>query len=162
MVLRASGEGGGGRGRGEEREHPNSFSLNGAAAESVASRIEQMLQMVLYTVALLYGRSIESFIEDRTTTTISIQNKNGPAAAEDGRNPVSNHQIQLEYGDEQADAGRDCRNRLARPNSQARTETGKICIFPVQLTTSRIGNLTRLILTLATCDDHTYILWQYS
>ena len=33
-------------------------------------------------------------------------------------------------------------------------------IFPVQLNTSRIGNLTRLILTLAICDDHTipYIL----
>ena len=30
-------------------------------------------------------------------------------------------------------------------------------IFPVQLTTSRIGNLTRLILTLAICDDHIYI-----
>ena len=29
------------------------------------------------------------------------------AAAELGRNPVSKHQIQLEYGDEQADAGRD-------------------------------------------------------
>ena len=43
------------------------------------------------------------------------------AAAELGRNPVSKHQIQLECGDEQADAGRDCRTRLARPNSQART-----------------------------------------
>ena len=32
-----------------------------------------------------------------------------------------------------------------------------IFIFPVQLTTNRIGNLTRLILTLAICDDHTYI-----
>ena len=42
------------------------------------------------------------------------------AAAELKRNPVSKHQIQLEYGDEQADAGRDCRTRLARPNSQAR------------------------------------------
>ena len=30
-------------------------------------------------------------------------------------------------------------------------------IFPVQLTTSRIGNLTRLILTLAICDDHAFI-----
>ena len=31
-------------------------------------------------------------------------------------------------------------------------------IFPVQLTTSRIGNLTRLIHTLlGICDDHTYI-----
>ena len=29
------------------------------------------------------------------------------AAAEPGRNPVSKHQIQSEYGDEQADAGRD-------------------------------------------------------
>ena len=29
------------------------------------------------------------------------------AAAELGGNPVSKHQIQLEYGDEQADAGRD-------------------------------------------------------
>ena len=27
-------------------------------------------------------------------------------------------------------------------------------IFPVQLTMSRIGNLTRSILTLAVCDDH--------
>ena len=47
------------------------------------------------------------------------------AAAELGRNPVSKHQIQPQYGDEQADAGRDCRTRLARPNSQARTRTGK-------------------------------------
>ena len=48
-------------------------------------------------------------------------------AAELGRNPVSNkHQIQSEYGDEQADAGRDCRTRLARPNSQARTRAGNI------------------------------------
>ena len=29
------------------------------------------------------------------------------AAAELGRNPVSKHQIQPEYGDEQADVGRD-------------------------------------------------------
>ena len=47
------------------------------------------------------------------------------AAAEHGRNPVSKHQIQPEYRDEQADAGRDCRTRLARPNSQARTGTEK-------------------------------------
>ena len=33
----------------------------------------------------------------------------------------------------------------------------EILIFPVQLTTSRIGNLTRLILTLAVCEEHTYI-----
>ena len=47
------------------------------------------------------------------------------ATAELGRNPVSKHQIQPEYGDEQADAGRNCRTRIARPNSQARTGTGK-------------------------------------
>ena len=40
---------------------------------------------------------------------------------------------------ELANAGRDSRTCLARPNSQARTGSGKSCI---QLTTSRIGNLT--------------------
>ena len=34
-------------------------------------------------------------------------NKYMDAAAELRRNPVSKHQIQPEYGDEQADAGRD-------------------------------------------------------
>ena len=42
------------------------------------------------------------------------------AAAKLWRNPVSKHQIQPEYGDEQADAGQDCRTRLARLNCQAR------------------------------------------
>ena len=46
------------------------------------------------------------------------------AAAKLGRTPVK-HQVQLEYGDGQADAGRDCQTRLARPNSQAQTGTGK-------------------------------------
>ena len=65
------------------------------------------------------------------------------AAAELGRNSVSKHQIQPEYGDEQADAGRDWRTRLARLNSLARTRTGEylVFVFPVQLTTSKIGNL---------------------
>ena len=52
-------------------------------------------------------------------------NKQMDAAAELGRNPVSKHQIQPDNGDEQADAGRDCQTRFARPNSQARTGTGK-------------------------------------
>ena len=52
-------------------------------------------------------------------------------------------QIQPEYGDEQADAGRDCRTLVARPNSQARTNADRaIFIFPVQVTTCRNGNLT--------------------
>ena len=38
------------------------------------------------------------------------------AAAELGRNLVRNQQIRPEDGDEQADAGRDCRTRLARLN----------------------------------------------
>ena len=42
-----------------------------------------------------------------------------------GRDPVSKHQVQPEYEDEQADAGRDCRTRLASLYSQARTRTGK-------------------------------------
>ena len=48
------------------------------------------------------------------------------AAAELGRNAVRKHQIQPEYRDEEAGAGQDCRTRLARLNSQARTRTGKI------------------------------------
>ena len=60
------------------------------------------------------------------------------AAAELGRNPVSKHQIQPEYGDEQADAGRNCRTRLVRANSQARNADKEIFIFPVQPTTYRI------------------------
>ena len=72
------------------------------------------------------------------------------AAAELGRNPVSKDQILPEYRDEQGDAGRDCRTRLARPNSQALTRTGEYSFY-VQLTTSRIGNLTRSIHTLAIC-----------
>ena len=70
-------------------------------------------------------------------------NKEMDAAAELGRNPpVSKHQIRPEYGDEHADAGRDCRTSLARQNSQAQTGTtrGKL-IFPVQLT-SRAGLAT--------------------
>ena len=47
--------------------------------------------------------------------------------AESGKNPVSKHQVQPES--DQTDAGRDGRTPLARPNSQARTRTGKKC-FP--------------------------------
>ena len=65
------------------------------------------------------------------------------AAAEIGRNPVSKDQIQPEYVDEQADAGRDCRTRLSGAYGDK-----KIFIFPVQLTTNRISNITRLVHTL--------------
>ena len=64
--------------------------------------------------------------------------------------------MQHEYGDEQADVGQDCRTRLETKFSGVNGDR-EISIFPVKLTTSRIGNLTRLILTRAIC-DHTYII----
>ena len=60
-----------------------------------------------------------------TRWRMAVLHKSMGAAAEIGGNPVSKHQIQPEYGDEQADAGGDCQNRLAKPKSQARTRTGK-------------------------------------
>ena len=77
------------------------------------------------------------------------------AAAEIGRNPESKHHIQPEYGDEQADAGRDCRTRLEKTRFSGANGDRELFIFPVQLTTIKIGNLTRLVLTLVICDDHT-------
>ena len=68
------------------------------------------------------------------------------AAAKVGRNPVSSTRFSLRFKNEQADAERDGRTRVAKPNSQARTGT-----------TSRIGNLTRLVHTLLyvmTIDTH--------
>ena len=64
-----------------------------------------------------------------TRWRMAVINEKLDAAAELGRNPVSKHQIHAEYGDGQGDAGRDCRIRLARPNSQARTRTGKYSFF---------------------------------
>ena len=52
------------------------------------------------------------------------------AAAELGRNPVSKHLIQPEYGHEQADAGQDCRTRLETKFSGANGDR-EIFIFPV-------------------------------
>ena len=57
---------------------------------------------------------------------------------------MNTHTILHCVENEQADAGRDGRTLLAKPNSQARTGTGKyeIFMFLFQLTTSRIvGNL---------------------
>ena len=87
-------------------------------------------------------------------------NKQMDTDADLGRDPGSKHQIQPECRDEQADAGRDYRNRLARPFSGANGYR-EIFIFLVQMTTSRIGDLTRLIHTLAICDDHTVAAWVY-
>ena len=79
------------------------------------------------------------------------------AAAELGRNPVSKHQIQPEYGDEQADAGRHCRTRLERPNSQARTGTGKY-FFPCSADHEQDWQPYPVDPYSAMCDDHTVLL----
>ena len=51
------------------------------------------------------------------------------ATAEIGRNPVSkHHRFSLSVENEQNDAERDGRTRLARPNSQARTGQGNMYI----------------------------------
>ena len=62
--------------------------------------------------------------------------------------------VSIENG--QADTRRDSLTCLAKPSSQARTEARKF--FPVQLTMSRIGNLTRLICTLLyVMTTHAYV-----
>ena len=73
------------------------------------------------------------------------------AAAELGRNPVSKHQIQPEYG----------RLNPSRETKFSGTHGDRgIFIFPAQLTTSRIGNLTRLIHTLLyVMTIRTYIIY---
>ena len=83
------------------------------------------------------------------------------AAAELGRNPVGKHQIQPEYGDEQADAGRDGCTRLARPNSQARTGTGGY-YFPYSADHEQDWQPYPFDPYSAICDDRTYILKQNS
>ena len=64
---------------------------------------------------------------------------------------MSKHQIHPDRveNDNADDAGRDGLTHLARKKGQARTaaDRGRL-IFSVKLTTIRIGNLTRLILTL--------------
>ena len=76
-------------------------------------------------------------------------------AAELGRNPVRKHQIQPECGDEQADVGTGLPNTSREIKFSGANGDREEFMFLVQLTTSRIGNLTRLIPTLAICDDHT-------
>ena len=52
------------------------------------------------------------------------------AAAELGRNPVNKHQIQPEYGDEQADAGRDCAEPVSRDQILRRERGQENINFP--------------------------------
>ena len=61
---------------------------------------------------------------------------------------------------EQADTRREGQNPSRETKFSGANEDREIFIFPVQLTTSRIGNLTRLMhiyIYMCVCDDHTYI-----
>ena len=84
------------------------------------------------------------------------------AAAELGRNPVSKHQIQPEYGEWAGWRGTGRLNPSREVKISGTYGDRGIFIFPVQLTTSRIGNFTRLIHTLLNAmtihtDRHTYM-----
>ena len=61
---------------------------------------------------------------------------------------MSKHQIQPEYGNEQVDAGRKYRNPSHETKFSGANGDREIFISPVQLTSSRIGNLIRLIIIL--------------
>ena len=58
------------------------------------------------------------------------------------------YRFSLSVENEQADAGRDGQTRLATTKFSGTNGDREISTFPVQLTTSRIDNLTRLIYTL--------------
>ena len=77
-----------------------------------------------------------------TRWRIAVKYKLMDAATVLERNPVSKYHIQPEYGDEQADAGRDCRTSRETKFSGANADR-EIFIFPVQLTTRRTDNLIR-------------------
>ena len=76
-------------------------------------------------------------------------NKYMDAAAELGRNPVSKHHIQPQgYGKWEGWCGTERLNPSRETKFSGTYGDRGIFIFSVQLTTSRIGNLTRFIHTL--------------
>ena len=80
------------------------------------------------------------------------------AAAKVGSNPVSKHQIQPEYGEWAGLRGTGRSNPSRETKFSGANGDRENGIFSVQLVTSRIGNLTRLIHTLLhVMTIHTYI-----
>ena len=80
------------------------------------------------------------------------------AAAELGRNPVSKHQIQPEYGDEQADAGRDGPSEPVSRDQILRHARGQGNIhFPCSADHEQDWQPYPVDRYSAICDDHTYI-----
>ena len=78
------------------------------------------------------------------------------AVAESRRNPASKHHIQPEYGDEQADAGRDYRTRLARPDIRRERGQGKIN-FPCSADDEHDWQPYPIDLCSTVSNDHTYL-----
>ena len=75
-----------------------------------------------------------------------------------GRNPVSKHQIQPEYGDEQADAGRDGTVEPVSRDQILRRERGQKNIhFPCSGDHEQDWQPYPVDPSLAICDEHTYI-----
>ena len=80
------------------------------------------------------------------------------ATAELGRNSVSKHQIQPEYGDEQADAGRDGTVEPVSRDQILRRERGQKNIhFPCSGDHEQDWQPYPVDPSLAICDEHTYI-----
>ena len=91
------------------------------------------------------------------------------AVGESERNPMSKHQIDdwwlmIDDSDwvknERADAGRGGRMSRSTKFSSANRDREKYA-FPVKLTTSRIGNLPRLNVSLLKCKFWPYVPWLY-
>ena len=81
------------------------------------------------------------------------------AAAEIGSNPRVGTRFSLRMENEQADAGQGRPNPSRKAKLSGANGDRELFIFPVNLTTSRIGNLTRLIHTLLCVRAiHTYVL----
>ena len=79
-------------------------------------------------------------------------NENMDAAAELGSNPVSKHEIQPELAGWR---GTGLPNPSRKTKFSGANGESEVLVFPVQLTTIRIGNLARLIHTLL-CNYHTH------
>ena len=83
-------------------------------------------------------------------------NKYMDAAAEIGRNPVGKDQVQPEYGDEQADAGRDCRTCLRGQILRGERGPGNTH-FPCSADHEQDWQPYPVDSYSAICDDHTYM-----
>ena len=77
------------------------------------------------------------------------------ATPEIGRNPVSTHQIQPEYEECKEQLGTERLNPSRGTKFSGVNGGREILIFPVELTTSTISNLTRLM------DSLLYVLWSF-